>query len=355
MAIQKTLNLNAPLNANTSATLKSTELVPELAEASLTLHGDNYRQRQVRCNRFVFWHPISMTFFTASLVLYVCVQYRDYVSQADSIGEFFEFALDDRDFLFRLFMTLPGIVCLAACVSCVAYFLSDDFRTISDKLPEHGYVNELYGFNLRNYAKLPEGGKNVTTSTEKELLKNGKNSSLLIYRDSPIAIATVKPLLEKSDQENFFVSVTGLHIRKVFAKVDFDDLLLDWVNQRATELLGEYIKTNKKNKGAKVTILVEVFNFEKEFIKTLESKFYSKVNVSYDLNTFPEIVAAENASHVKNRTKKSTRSVLKGVSIEAANKLFGLQKFTYALTVSKKTVVEDIVPSTNDTPLKKRK
>lgn len=324
MAIQKDVNLNEPLSDKVPPTLGKTSLTPELSQAALILHGDYYSQLQGRCNRYVFWHTFSTTFLIISTSIFTYYRLYDYISVSESIGEFFSFFSKSRDFQFQVMGVLPWLVCIFGIVGIVAHFVSDVFKDISVKLPQLKYMEKIFGFNLREYAKLSQSAllkqKRNLTSKDTVFLKNGENTHLVIYRDSPIAIITLKPLLDESSESNFVIKITGLHVRKAFAKVDFDVLLLEWSYERARELLKEY----KPSKNAKITLLADAFSFDKQLIKTLENQSFQKISSSFTLNSFED-------------DSGSQPGFFSYVTSTGAYKAFGISKDTYRLTLQDKT------------------
>lgn len=318
MAIQKDVNLNEPLNDKAPPTLEKRSLTPELAQAALILHGDYYSQLQAKCNRCVFWHPISTTFLVISTSIFTYYRLYDYISISESFGEFFSFFSKSRDFQFQVMGIFPWLVCVFGIVGIIAHFVSDVYKDISIKLPQLNYLEKLFGFNLKEYARLSQSTllkqKRKLTSRESIFLKNGENTHIVMYRDSPIAIITLRPLLDESSESNFVIKITGLHVRKAFAKVDFDVLLLEWSYRRARELLKDY---NPK-KDAKITIVTDTFSFDKQIIKTLENQSFQKVSSSFALNSF--------------QTESET-GVLSYITSTGAHKTFGISKDTYSITL----------------------
>lgn len=320
MAVQKDVNLNEPLSTKVPPTLGKTSLTPELSQAALILHGDYYSQLQGKCNRYVFWHIFSTTFLIISTSIFTYYRLYDYISVSESIGEFVSFFWKNRDFQFQVMGILPWLVCVFGIVGIVAHFASDVFKDISVKLPQSNYMEKIFGFNLKEYAKLSESAllkqNRKLSSKDSILLKNGANTHIIMYRDSPIAIITLKPLIDESSESNLVIKITGLHIRKAFAKVDFDVLLLEWSYERARELLKEY----KPNKNAKLTLLVDAFSFDKELIKTLESQSFQKISSSFTLNSFED-------------DSNSEPGFFSYISSTGAYKTFGISKDTYRLTL----------------------
>lgn len=319
MAIQKEVNLNEPLNKDAKASLEQTALTPDLAQAALILHGDYFRQMQAKCNRFLFWHPVLMSFVTVCVSVFAYIQLHTILEESPSVAAI----VHHEDFVLRAALVLPSVVCFVGCIGIVSYLLSDDFRTISDKLDLHAYILALFGFNLRTFAQLPIV---ATTKDQKNALKHGDNTNLIVYRGSPIAVATVKA--GPSTKDHFEVQITGLHVRKVFAKVDFDNLLVDWAIARAYEMAREL-----GHADSKVTVVIDAYNFDKQRIKLLKHKFFKCQRLLLEFNPFVEVVAAEAAIEQSSDTPPKRTFLHVPVAV---HQWLGLHRDTYALTLSKR-------------------
>lgn len=330
MAIQKDVNLNEPLNDKIPPTLGKTSLTPELSQAALILQGDYYSQLQGKCNRYVFWHPISTTFLVISTSIFTYYRLYDYISVSESFGEFFSFFIKSRDFQFQVMGIFPWLVCVFGIVGIVTHFVSDVYKDISVKLPQLKYIEKIFGFNLKEYARLSQSKllkqKRKLTSKEVVFLKNGANTHIVMYRDSPIAIITLIPLLDESSESEFVIKITGLHVRKAFVKVDFDVLLLEWSYERARDILKEY----GPNKDAKITLLADAFSFDNLLIKTLENQSFKKISSSFTLNSFED-------------DSESKTGILSYITSTGAYKTFGITRDTYRLTLQDKTADGNLI------------
>ncbi|KAG2734663.1 hypothetical protein G9P44_002669 [Scheffersomyces stipitis] len=288
MAIQKVVDLNKPLDADAKATLEKSSLKPELAQAALALHGDRYRQLQSRLNRFLFWHPVFIIVFSIAIPTVLTYKLWDYISISDSPVELLSFLIKSNDFRFQILASLPLLAAVMGFVGITCFWVSEELRYISDKMIQEGFAGEIFGFNIKTFSELPS---EPTTTQDVKLYENGVNTQIILYRDSPIAICTVTPDLVNSTVENFIVKISGLHIRKVFAKVDFDDLLIDWSIFRAREIYQDYVKSKnvKKVDDNKLKIVVDSYSFDKKFESTLLAKNFVIVDESLELNPYKEV------------------------------------------------------------------
>lgn len=327
MAIQKKVDLNDPLDASAKPTLKKTALTPEYSEAALTLHGDIYKQLQNKARQHVFWHPSSLVVMVVGFVGILVYRLYDYIVVADSVIEFLGYFVSRRDFQFQVISAFPIFMTIFMGYSMIAYFVSDDFVSISKDLPNH--AEKLFGFELKKFAALrtDNNSKNLTPK-ESKLLKNGENSNLIIYRDSPIAVCTLEPLVDSSTLTNFNVKISGLHVRKVFAKVDFESLLLDWAILRSRMLFQDFTNGKLNVDGCKINLLIDAYSFDKRFVDILRARSFKLVGESYRLNTFSD--KPNNAL---------ITLLLRG---------FGIKRQTYVLTLVTKNGDEDILLKTSE-------
>lgn len=315
--------MNEPLNEKVPPVLAETELTPELAQATLTLHGDYYSQLQGKCNRYVFSHPICTTFLVVSSGIFLFYRLNDFITVSDTVGEFISFFIKSRDFQYQAFAILPFFVCIFGLTAVIAHFVSDVYKHISVELPKAKYTEELFGFNLRQFATLSASqllkAKRKLTHKEKVFLEGGANTRIVLYRESPIAVITLRPSLSESTEKEFVVRITGLHVRKAFAKVDFDVLLLEWCYKRVRTLLQEYASKNPSNPDSLITILADAYSFDKAAIRTLETQSFRKVSSSSILNKFEYDPKSEEG--------------ISYITTTGAYNLFGISRDTYSLTL----------------------
>jgi hypothetical protein len=317
MVAQKSVDLNEPLSPDAKPTLAKSSLTPDYAEASLTLHGDYYRQLQGACNRYIFWHPVSMALWAIGLIVGASYLLHDYYAVSDGFPDFFAQLWARSDMKFELIYLLPCTVLIFASIGLSAHLLSDDLRDIADQLDQPDRLEELYGFDLRKFAKVDPSLK--LTPKQKALVQNGENTHLIVYKNSPIAVITLKPLLDNSTEANYFVRITGLNVRKVFAKADFHSLLIDWALLRSRELFHEYLKKKLDVDSCKINILVDAYSFDKTYIKFLQSRSFGRVS----------------SSTLLDKSKQGSNLV------QAINKLLGITRDTYGVTIIAKNGDED--------------
>lgn len=280
---QTDLNLNTPLDHEAKPTLARKPLAPSLASAAATLQGDYFVQLQLKLNQYLFWNRFTKTVMVMLFQLVVMYSLWDYISVSDSVGEFLMFFTRGsvwRD-LFIIFPTALGIV---LCVGLVIWIISDEFKHLTKNFIDSGYVNEMFGFDLVKYANLDDDAHGPK---HRQQLKNGDNTQIITYRDSPIAIATVVPD-PKSSVEDFVVLLQGLSVRKVYSKVDFDQLVLEWSIIRARQLLQQKADQEKVKlvSGCRISVLVDAYSWDNTRIELLKKNGFQKVGSSFRLNPF---------------------------------------------------------------------
>lgn len=283
MTKQVDLNLNEPLDATAKPTLSKTPLVPKYATAAATLQGDYYVQEQLNLNRHLFWSPILKAYMILILGSALTYKLWDYVVISDSPLEFLRF-FARTDVWIDLIIVLPSLVLIVITLGLVIFMVSDDLKDVSRNLIGKGYVNEVFGFDLVKFAKL-DVDSNVPK--QRQQLSLGDNTQIIVYRESPIAIASVVPD-PKSSVSDFIVRILGMNVRKVYSKVDFDQLVLEWSIIRARQLLQQ--RAEKENikliSGCKITVLVDAYSFDHHRVSLLIKNGFLLLSLSYQLNPF---------------------------------------------------------------------
>lgn len=342
MVKQIPLNLNVPLDVNSESTLSKTSLTPELATASTVLIGDYYVQQQGKLNKHILLHRITVSISVVLVSSIITYNIWDYIVVSDSIREFLRFFLV-RDFIFEIVSSLPVLLFISAIIGIVSYLISDDLKEVSKKLIEDNYVGDIFGFDLVKFAKIDKDAK--LSATDVEFLKQGENTLILVYRNSPIAIATVV-VAPSEESSTFVVKITGLHVRKVFEKVEFDQLLLDWCVSRSHHLFREYAKSKKiKNiSDFKIQVLIDAYNWDEKYVKTIVKNKFVPISESWEINPF------------------SIKQVAWWQLL--ANKLFVVKRITYGLTLSPESeeqsatsqsnIIEPITQQKNKGSIRKR-
>ncbi|KAK6454464.1 inorganic phosphate transporter Pho86 [Scheffersomyces xylosifermentans] len=289
MAIQKEVNLNEPLDSNALPKLVKKNLTPDYTQAALSLHGDNYRQLQSKLNRYLFWHPYTLSVYLTVIPATFVYQTWDYILISDDIIEYLLFFIKSNDFRFQVLSVFPAIASVMAIIGVTAYFLSDELKVVSDKMITEGYATEIFGFNVHQYSKLPA---DLETAKDIQLYNQGANTQMIIYRDSPIAICTLNPDFENATNDKLTIRISGLHVRKVFSKVDFESLLLDWSIFRSREIFQAYAKSKgiKDVNNKKVSLLIDEMSFNDNIDLVLRMKGFVVVNETKEINPFKNVL-----------------------------------------------------------------
>lgn len=328
MAVQKEVDMQNPLDATKKAKLETSSLKPDLVQAALVLHADYYTQARAACNKFIFWNPITVSIVALAFTLLTVKQYDDFISMSSSIGEFLSFATKDEVFLLRIFTVLPFFLCILGGLIMVIYFMTDVFGDIVEHVLKGKYDEEIFGFNVRKFALLNINKESQLLPKEAELLKKGNNTLLFVYRETPIAIVTIRPLLERSNDTNFYVKISGVQVRKVYAKVDFHSWMIEWVLGRSRQLFQEYVK-RKNTEGCKINILTDAYSFDSFYINLLKKKSFGKISAASNLDPFDK----------NNRGKRFFGLVPSG----AIFRLFNIFRETYGVTLLTKDMDQDIL------------
>ncbi|RLV95811.1 Inorganic phosphate transporter PHO86 [Spathaspora sp. JA1] len=288
MAVQKEVDLNQPLDAHEAATLAKTPLKPEFARAALILHGDTYKQSQAKLNRYIFWHPIAVIAYFLLIPAALLYNLWGFIEVSDSALEFVMFAKKNpKDFFFGVISAFPMIAGLFATFGLITFIMGDDIGGITSSFVAQKYCDKVFGFDIKKFASLTG---HETDAESVKLLKQGLNTEIIMYRESPIAICTLVVDEQQSTPEGFIVEITGLHVRKVFENVDFYELLIEWAVLRSRELYFEYAKQKKikSSEGNTILITTEAYSFDKRLQDCLYTTNFGVMSKDLELNKFGE-------------------------------------------------------------------
>lgn len=178
MAIQKELDLNEPVNSTGESKLEFSKLTPELVLASLELHGDYYAKLEGLWVKSFLWSSPVISLISIIVSGYIYYILKDYIEISETVSEFFRLVLRSTDVRVQLIMLFPLIAVSIGIFGMCGLFLGDEFRTISKRFTRVIYVEEVFGFDLLKFAKLPND--KVSNLKEKKLLENGDNSQLIL-------------------------------------------------------------------------------------------------------------------------------------------------------------------------------
>ncbi|KAK6877468.1 Inorganic phosphate transporter PHO86 [Candida tropicalis] len=287
MAVQKELDLNKPLDSNAAPNLGKTILTPELSKSAIVLHGDRYKQLQAKLTKYVLWHPYAMLAMTTVVPIIFFYSVWDYVSISENLLEFYHLVKKDKkDFIFSILSAFPLFASIFGIFGFLAYIVGEDMGIASKNFAQK-YCDYVFGFNIRAFAK-------NDNNEDKKLAKLGQNTELIIYRESPIAVGSLVVDEDQSTVENFVVKITGVHVRKVFQKVDFDEVLIEWAILRTRELYQEFLVSNGLKappENSSILITADTYSFDPEFQKTLQENGFRPIDVSFQLNPFDSAVS----------------------------------------------------------------
>lgn len=304
MVAQKKVDLNTPVDGTKKSTLEVSKLTPDLSEASLSLHGDYYRQMQSLMTKLILWdkNTISMLFLVLAGYNYYILS--DYIEVSESITEFIQITKANKGLRVSLLFNSMVMLGFLGMVGIVSLLITDEFKVITDKLTNRKYLEYLYGFELTKFSKLDPESNNLK---DKKLLSQGDNTQIMLYKEEPIACITIKPLLDKSNDSTLFIKVTGMDVRKAFRPLNFEPIMMNWVLERSAIMLKDYLKEKKikHSKGCKATILVDNYTFNKDFAQFLTMNKFNKVDFDYNYNPTGEKTAILNG--LVNRAFRSGR------------------------------------------------
>lgn len=313
MVAQVDLDLNKPLDADAQSIIARVAMNPSLALLALTLHGDYYRQLQSKCNRRIVWDPLLQLVLVTLFVGITAYIFRDIYQIADSFGEFLSLLWANKFALTNLF---PALIIIGGFIGVITFTITDEFRNMSDVMSTDEAMAKVFRFPLRIYANARESDMDST------LIESGSRSTdLIMYRNSPIAVITVVPEPEKSSDKVFYAKITGLHVRKSYAKAGLEEDLLQYAKAKALELSEKYAKDNKFNgKKIKTILLADAYTVDPVLPALYLRNGFKVTGSSYHINSF--------------QREKNSEKIMKIVPLSVLYKFFSIQRLSYELELN---------------------
>lgn len=334
MVNQEDLNLHKPLDPDADTTVRRISLLPKLATAALTLHGDYYRQLQSQSNRHIVWHPWVQAYVVLVFGGFAVYIYKELVEMSDSVGDFFALFKSNK---WMLTLFLPVLVLIAGSLALLAFMITDEFRQVSDGLARDNYMLKLFRFPLRIYANAEENDK--AEKSQLGFIENASNSTDLIeYRDSPIAVVTVIPLPDLSSSLVFYAKISGLHVRKVYRNAGLQEELLEYAREKAQKLSLQYSRDNNLKSTVKTVLVADAYSFDPILPVLYERNGFVQKSKTTSIDPFfPE---------------KKAENLFGFVPVAPVLNFFGIHRITYELTLDSQV---EPVPETTTRKLRKRK
>lgn len=273
MAYHQDLDLHKPLDRELPSTIRRTPLLPRLALAALTLHGDFYRQLQSKCNARIFWHPATQVFMITVLSITAVYQFHELWEISDTWSEFGTLVGRNKYLFASIF---PSLIFVAGTVGLTSFLLTDEMRVISDRLAGDAYQQKLFGFPLKIYANASQ--KDFELQKTREFVESASNSTELIeYRESPIAVVTVVPLPDRSSSDTFYAQITGFHVRKAYKESGLQEELVEIALEKARSLASKYAQENSiQSQTLKSVLLCDTYSFDDLNKQALEKKGFKR-------------------------------------------------------------------------------
>ncbi|ONH68229.1 Inorganic phosphate transporter PHO86 [Cyberlindnera fabianii] len=249
---QKTARLDYLMDEKAPPTIYSTKLTPELSEAALNLTIDFQRQKQTGATMRLIKHPYTFAIIAAAFGVFSTWTLGQIVKDQGL-----------RELKYQLDKVISVIV-FTTMFTCVVFHLlnrqTEVIRDNADKIAESS--EGVFGFNIREFAAVKAGAK--VTKKEREMLDKAENTSIVVYRDTPIAVISLVPVPALSNKEKFVTKITGAGIRKVYQRSGIIEDLLDWAVYRSGVL--------NNSKSPKILVCIEVLSTDSDLKKVLKAK-----------------------------------------------------------------------------------
>ncbi|AOA64539.1 Protein required for teh ER exit of the high-affinity phosphate transporter [Komagataella phaffii CBS 7435] len=272
MVIQKEFDLTVGLSEDKEAVVSYSDLTPEYSTISLNLVIDRRRNLQALLNKKLLWSApcwVGVLSISLGYGYFKLADYFKYIPLQELIL--------NNNFRYELISTLI----LAGMVFSIFFALfalkTEFLRADADKLVEES--EKAFGFDLKAYSNLPVNtvdeykSLRKTDDKELELLENGKNSQIVIYRETPIAVISlvVDKDPNQTNNSSYVVRIQSFGIRRVYVKSGIMKELLIWALYR-TRTIVEALNASE------VLVLCELYSFEKDVIPTFQELTFKKIS-----------------------------------------------------------------------------
>ncbi|CEP64512.1 Pho86p LALA0_S12e00540g [Lachancea lanzarotensis] len=253
-------SLHEPINKDAPPTIYGTHLTPELANASLNLSVDFLKQQQSLANRAVIWHPKTLGFSLFCTLIYLAPNAVLPKNTRSASGFIVQFVLMNQTVLLT-----AGIVLL----------MTTSFAfTLLSKLTESLFQAKVDAVvksegELVFGCKLEQLANSIIKPTEKL-----KNTQIIVYRDTPIALASVSENEAVSNADSLVMGVSAIGTRRVYVKSGIIEDLLDWALLRTKNI---QTGSQKFKSDRSMKLLVDVYSFDHALKDTLAKKGFSLI------------------------------------------------------------------------------
>ncbi|SCW03239.1 LAFE_0G06062g1_1 [Lachancea fermentati] len=257
-------SLTEPINNDAPPTIYGSSLTPELANAALNLSVDFVKQQQSLANKYILWHPYTLSLVFISLAVYLGPN----VTLPQGTHSVF-------DFLFQLAIMngtqiATSIMVVGISTSVVFTFLTrfteDLFKKKSRQIVDTNGVN-VFNVDLTKLAKREIKQKSDTNNTQ-----------IIVYRETPIALASIVENTVLSSKDSLVMGISSIGCRRVYVQSGIIEDLIDWalIRTKNIQQSGSYKADNS------MKVLIDVYSFDKYMKETLKKKGFSLLS-TYDL------------------------------------------------------------------------
>lgn len=260
-AKQVDAHLQGPLNSETPATILSSDLKPEYATAALNLAADFVKQKESLANMAILGHPIVVAFVWV-LAIYFAAP-RVTVPYMDESNGFV-------NFMWQLFSNNKSVVPTVIIVGCLGTMVvftlmsrvTESFFNSMTKEIVNSQGKSVFDIDLK---KLAEG------KCTKEELEHTKDTYIVIYRDTPVALVSLVQNKILSTKEDLVMSVATMGSRRVYEKSGITEDLIDWSMVHTKQ---KFVKGHYKGK---MQLLIDVYSFDVDSKKILKQKGFTMI------------------------------------------------------------------------------
>ncbi|CCK68604.1 Pho86p KNAG_0B01570 [Huiozyma naganishii CBS 8797] len=240
-------SLNKPLDKDAPPTIFQTRLTPEYATAAMTLAVDFVKQKQALATKYLVFHPLVI----GGIVLLLAVFMTPRVTLPQHFSSVTLYCT--HLVLLNKKHTIGAVIFLA--------ITSSFMLTLVSRVSEAFFKAQVSRIEDSN-------GALVFNKDLAGILASGDdNTNIVVYRNTPIALVSIKKTEVLSDTESLCMVINSIGCRRVYLKSGILEDLIDWANGASKQVHDE-----QKARAPSLRLILEVYSFDGFLKETLAKK-----------------------------------------------------------------------------------
>ncbi|SCV01918.1 LAMI_0G14576g1_1 [Lachancea mirantina] len=251
-------SLDKPIDKDAPPTIYGSKLKPEFASAALNLSVDFLRQQQSEANKYLLWNKTTLLGSFTCALLYL-VSKSTFPRGSKSVSGFFvQYAYMNTKELIT-----AGIVIVIS---------SSVIFTLLSRVTENVFSKKIDAIVKTEGESVFDVNLNKLSADKVKGSEVLENTQIIVYRDTPIALAAIMENKHLSTEDSLVMGVTTIGARRVYLKSGVMEDLIDWALLRTKDL-----QYRKHGNGKSMKLLLDVCSFDKDLRDALKKKGFSPI------------------------------------------------------------------------------